>query len=1181
MIEIEQKNKQINIYPNKNNKQIMKNKLLLTGIVALSFFFSHKSQAQVPTASFSLSQPSVCAGGTLHLTDASSETPTAWSYTIEGPATLNSTSQNPTFTLATVGDYTVILVATNANGSSSPATGTISVKALPVVTASAPMEACAGSSVTFSGGGASTYAWTDGVSDGVAFAASTSKQYTVTGTDIQGCKAETTVSLTVHPLPVLTMSGASSVCIGSAVTLTVAGASSYTWNSGETVDNISATPATNTTFIASGTDAITSCSNSVSQSITVNALPVVTVNSASICSGDLFTMVPAGAASYVYSNGSNTVTPLTSDSYTVTGTDANGCVNTAVSNVTLLALPVISVSGGTLCSGSVFTLTPTGAATYSINSVLGTTVNPAITTSYSITGTDANGCKTAAAAIAEITVSASPALSVNSGSVCAGQVFTITPTSANTVTFSFVTGASTVAPLTSTNYIVAAEDANGCRTEATSVLTVVALPVVTVNSASICTGDVFTMVPAGAASYVYSNGSNTVSPLTNDSYTVTGTDANGCVNTAVSNVTLLALPVISVSGGTLCSGSVFTLTPTGAATYSINSVLGTTVNPAITTSYSITGTDANGCKTAAAAIAEITVSASPALSVNSGSICAGQVFTITPTSANTVTFSFVTGASTVAPSTSTNYIVAAEDANGCRTEATSVLTVVALPVVSVNSGSICSGSSFTMTPSGATTYTFVNGSNVVNPTTNTSYSVNGSSVEGCVSAGFAVSDVTVNALPVVSANSGSVCLGSAFLITASGASTYTFEGGSSSVTPLATTNYTVVGTSAQGCTSSNIATVTVNVWSLPVITITSPTAICSGQTTTLNVSGNASTYTWVVSNSNATSYPVNPTTNTTYTVIGTDGNGCEKSATRSIVVNSLPTITVNSGIICSGGSFTIVPTGALTYSIQNNSTVVSPAATTAYTVIGVDANGCVSALPAVSTVSVVNSLTINVTGNTTICNGQSTSLTASGATTYSWNATTLTNTISVNPSTTTNYVVTGSASGCSQTKTVTVVVNALPVVTVTSSSALICVGETATLTSTGALTYSWDNNSTLASLVVTPTVNTTYTVTGTDVNTCSAKTTFVQNVSECTGIAKADANMVSAGIYPNPTNGDFTVTLTKETAVKILNGIGQVVFASQLASGDTTVSLNGQPNGIYFVQLKQGNQFKTVKVVKN
>ena len=74
------------------------------------------------------------------------------------------------------------------------------------------------------------------------------------------------------------------------------------------------------------------------------------------------------------------------------------------------------------------------------------------------------------------------------------------------------------------------------------------------------------MTPSGATTYTYSSGSNVVSPLTNTSYSVTGTSALGCigVSTAVSNVTVNTTPTITVNSGVICTGQSFTMSPSGA-----------------------------------------------------------------------------------------------------------------------------------------------------------------------------------------------------------------------------------------------------------------------------------------------------------------------------------------------------------------------------------------------------------------------------------------------------------------------------------------------------------------------------------------------------------------------------------------------------------------------------------------
>ena len=189
---------------------------------------------------------------------------------------------------------------------------------------------------------------------------------------------------------------------------------------------------------------------------------------------------------------------------------------------------------------------------------------------------------------------------------------------------------------------------------------------------------------------------------------------------------------------------------------------------------------------------------------------------------------------------------------------------------------VCSGNTTTLTASGASTYTWTNG--VINgaaftPSVSQNYTVSAADASGCVITNTAF--VTVNATPTVSLNSGSICAGSSFTISPTGANTYTISGGSSVVSPTAATNYSVIGTSTAGCVSS-VAVNTVMVNSLPVLTaVTNNTLLCAGQSSSLSVTG-AVTYTWST-NETASTIVVSPTSNTTYTVQGTDANGCENN----------------------------------------------------------------------------------------------------------------------------------------------------------------------------------------------------------------------------------------------------------------------------------------------------------------
>ncbi len=264
----------------------------------------------------------------------------------------------------------------------------------------------------------------------------------------------------------------------------------------------------------------------------------------------------------------------------------------------------------------------------------------------------------------------------------------------------------------------------------------------------------------------------------------------------------------------------------------------------------------------------------------------------------------------------------------------------AFPVITVNSGNICIGQSFTMVPSGASTYTFSNGNAVVSPSVTSSYSVTGTNSLGCVSSAAAVATVTVNAIPVVTVNSGNICTGQSFTMVPSGASTYTFSNGNAVVSPSVTTSYSVTGTNSLGCVSSAAAVASVTVNANPVITVNSG-SICAGQNFTIVPSG-ALSYSY----SNGSNVLLSLTSNTVVSVIGSNSLGCTSSAVNSsVTVVALPNVTVSSSasLICAGNSVSITAAGATTYSWSNSFTttgiVVSPSVTTTYSVIGTSA-GC-------------------------------------------------------------------------------------------------------------------------------------------------------------------------------------------------------------------------------------------------
>jgi hypothetical protein len=225
--------------------------------------------------------------------------------------------------------------------------------------------------------------------------------------------------------------------------------------------------------------------------------------------------------------------------------------------------------------------------------------------------------------------------------------------------------------------------------------------------------------------------------------------------------------------------------------------------------------------------------------------------------------------------------------------------------------------------------------------------------------------------------------------------------------PASTTTYTVSGTTG-GCTGTTTSIVTVNL--IPTVTVNSP-SICSGSIATLTAVGGIS-YNW--SGGLGTGNPVttSPASTTTYTVSGTT-SGCTGTTTSVVTVNSIPIVTVNSPTICVGDIATLTAGGATTYNWSGglgtgNPVTAAPGVTTTYTVSGT-ASGCTGITQSVVTVNPIPVIAVN---SPSICFGETATLTAGGATSYSWSGGLGTgNPVMTSPASTTTFTVSGTASG--------------------------------------------------------------------------------------------------------------------------------------------------------------------------
>ncbi len=295
-------------------------------------------------------------------------------------------------------------------------------------------------------------------------------------------------------------------------------------------------------------------------------------------------------------------------------------------------------------------------------------------------------------------------------------------------------------------------------------------------------------------------------------------------------------------------------------------------------------------------------------------------------------------------------------------------------------------------------------------------------------------------------------------------------------------------------------------------------------------------------------------------------------ATSSAVCAS-STVGLNASNATSGLTYSWIPNG-----VSGASITVSPTATTVYTLITTQV-GCSLPYNNVTTTVAINAAPIVTVNSGTICQGQSFTITATGASTYVYQG----GSSVITPTANTTVSVTGTGTnGCvSSVVNSSITVNPLPNVTASNSPSLICAGSAATLAAAGATTYSWNTGPVTAIVVVSPTITTTYTVTGTS-NTCAKTVTVTQNVSACTGINNLSSNISNSTflVYPNPNNGVFTLELTTASLVKITNLLGEVIQQQNLEVGNHAINLSKQANGIYFIKSIANGKEQTIKVIK-
>jgi gliding motility-associated-like protein len=1109
------------------------------------------------------------------------------------------------------------------------ATFSIAQPALLSDQATVPTMSCSNSTVTAvasATGGTSpyTFLWTSPPSTtlaGVNLPISSAGNYTVMVTDANSCTAQAVASVTAPPSLSITISTSSISCFNGsngALSSTVQGgtpAYGYLWSNGggtiSVLPNINSLSPGNYTLNITDAQSCTATATGTVQSPTQITTTVTT--SPVLCNGNsngtatvLASGGTPGTPSYTYSvnfptpvsNSTGLFTGQPSGVYTASVLDAAGCTQTAVVNITT-PLPLTATITGLVgsCSAnngsaSVVAAGGNGGYTYSWTPAGGTNsvalgLAPG---NYSVTVTDASLCAVALTATVPFIVNISVSPAGVGGILCNGAstgsavvthtgglapfTYSWSPTGPPALTTSVVSTLSA-----NINYTVRVTDANGCFNEAT--LSFTNPPAIVINTTVThvtCFGGnngvISTNVTGGVSPYTYTwipggSNSSSLSLLTAGSYTLNLLDANSCTANAVVSVT--QSPIIAISftttnptgcvsnNGSVCAtasggsgaGYTYSLTPPGASNLSgcFTNLGGGALTMVVT--------DGLGCTTSS--IASLVNPTSPTLTILSSSVACNGASTgsITTTAVGSSPFTFsISPASGSSVSASPGYtasglstgiyFITAIDVNSCvTTNSVNILTAPALTLSSNTSNLLCNGTS--------------TGSIVVTPSGGT---------------------------PGTPAYTFSWLPGAAF----SG----TNGQGTSTVTNLASGNYTLNLTDGNACLTQHTFTLT----QPPAITLTANTnsllcnGVCNGSIT-VNAGGGtgALNYSWtapgnpiLIGNTtpSVTGLCANTGTFVNYSLTITDNNGCNQVSTYTI--NQPPALTHSLNLLnpscsnsCNALATQTVTGGTPGYTFSWSS---SAAATSTlgnlcagiYTATATDAQGCV--ISSSYTVTPPPAFTGTLTPLSPLCNnGSNGSITstlsgAQGTVNYVWSPTgSGANPINLSASPVSVYTLVATDQSLCLVTLTTNLNNPPPVLASVSPTNPICHNQTngAALVSftnaTSPTTYTWLSSSgpvTQTAQSIGSLSPASYTVIVSDVNTCTAQTTFTltnpPQYTVTTLVANSTCSLATGAVTVNVT-GATPGTPTPYTYTWIAGTTGNASVVTNVASGLYSVQI--------------------------
>ncbi|MFM9027128.1 MAG: PKD domain-containing protein, partial [Bacteroidota bacterium] len=1045
------------------------------------------------------------------------------------------TAVSPLHGFSSPGNYNVTLIGTSAGGCSDTATMNIQIFPNPTANAGADRTTCRGTSVTLTASGGNNYTWSPG-GNGQSITVNPlgTTNYVVAVTNPNGCSATDTVTVIVNPVPVINAGNDVSICRGSAVTLTGAGGSTYVWNPGNLAgSSITVSPNNSTNYTVTGTN-IYGCTSTDVVNVNVNQLPNANAGAdIDICRGGTATLTASGGNTYdwILTGGTTstiTVNPIGTTNYTVVVTDANGCTDADIVEVTVHDNPSVNLQSFFLCTGAVATLdagisglsytwSPSGATTQTI------TINNAGI--YGVTVTDAFGCS--ASATATVTTGSSLSVNLNDVSFCQGDSVILDPGYPG-MSYLWTPGGQTSQTITVSApgiYGVTVTDPSGCSGSVNVNAQMNTLPIPIFNSTSVCMGaptqftDASSVAGSSITNWSWNFGNNSVSAQQNPAFTfsnagnynvsLTVTSADGCSASTSANVTVNPLPSASFNVQDICAGASAIFTNQSSVSrgnitgYSWDFGDGTTSNDNNPSHiYNVAGNymirldivTAGGCT--GTVTRQINVFPNPNVTVSSNTVCEGRTTafnnssTITNGNISSYNWNFGDGFTSSQTNPSHTYSVAgtftatviATSNRGCKDTATINVNVRPLPQADAGSDrNICPGSTVTLTASGGNSYSWSPGNSTtasinVTPNSNSNYSVTVTDNFGC----SGTDNVSVNILPLPNAvvsSDASICNGDSVNLTASGAPMITWSPGGMSgssiiVSPSITTDYTVTVTDGNGCMDSETVTVTVN--NLPNVNAGPDRTVCSGSAVALQASG-ANSYSWTPGGSSSPTLIFTPTVSGSYVVTGFTSQGCSATDVVNVTVNQAPVLNLLPSFVCQGYTTTLDagnPGSDYQWSTGETTQTILVNDSGSYSVTVVAQNGCVT--NGAATVSLGGTMQA-LPSNSAVCSGQYAVLDAGNpGSTYVWSNGSTTQTISVN--TPGNYLVTiTDINGCSAATMHQVTVNNIPTASFTATTA--CLGNSINFTNQSSVgggqiqNVSWDFGNGIASSLLNPVQN--------------------------------------------------------------------------------------------------------------